>query len=96
MGGQDHTGAAVHPGQLLHRNGVADGIQPRSPVLLGVGNAHQAQLAQLADGLIGKLIGLVQRKGNGLDLLLGKGPDLGAQLLLRLGGLKQHGAFSSF
>ena len=36
----------------------------------------------------GELVGLVQREGDGLHLFLGKGPDLGAQLLMRLGGLE--------
>ena len=59
MGGEDYARAAVHTGQLLHRDGVAQGIKTGTAVLLGVGNAHPAQLAQLLDSLIGKLIVLI-------------------------------------
>ena len=50
---------AVHTGQLLHRDGVAQGIKTGTAVLLGVGNAHPAQLTQLLDSLLGKLIVLI-------------------------------------
>ena len=59
MGGEDNARAAVHTSQLLHRDGVAQGIQTGTAVLLGVGNAHPAQLPQLLDSLLGKLIILI-------------------------------------
>ena len=42
MGGEDYARAAVHTGQLLHRDGVAQSIKTGTAVLLGVGNAHPA------------------------------------------------------
>ena len=90
MGGEDDARTAVHTGQLLHRDGVAQGVQTGTAVLLGEGNAHPAQLTQLLDSLLGKLIVLIQQEGKRLDLLLRKGSDLGAQLLVRGCGLKQH------
>ena len=94
MGGQNHARAAVYPGQLLHGDGVANGIQPRAAVLLGAGDTHQAQLPQFFYGFGRKLIGLIQGEGDGLDLLFGEGADLGAQLFMRLGRLEQHVASS--
>ncbi len=49
----------LHTGQLLHRDGVAQSIKTGTAVLLGVGNAHPAQLTQLLDSLLGKLIVLI-------------------------------------
>ena len=88
VGGENDARAAVHPGQLLHGDGIADGVQPRAAVLLGIGDAHQAHLPQLLHCFGRELVGLIQREGDGLHLFLGKGPDLGAQLLMRLGGLE--------
>ena len=88
MGGKDHARAAVHTGQLLHRDGVTQGVKTGAAVLLGVRNAHPAQLTQLLDSLLGKLIVLVHQKCEGLDLLLRKAPDLRAQLFMRRRGLK--------
>ena len=96
MGGQDDARAAVHPGQLLHGDGVAQSVQPRAPVLLLIGQAHQAQLPHLLYGLSGELVVLVQHEGNGLDLRLGKLPYLGPQFLMLLCGLIQHTDSSSF
>ena len=91
VGRQDDAGAAVHPGELLHRDGVADDIQSGTAVLLGIGDAHEAHLPQLPDGLIGELVLLVHQEGLGLHLRLGEGPDLGPQGLVLFRGLEQHG-----
>ena len=90
MGGQDDTRAAVHPGQLLHRDGVAEHVKPSAAILLGIGNAHQPHPGQGFDGLGGETALLVHQDGVGLHLRLGKGADLGAQLLVGLCGLEQH------
>ena len=95
MGGEDNARAAVHTGQLLHRDGVAQGVQAGAAVLLGVGNAHPAQLTQFFDSLFGELVVLIHQKCEGLDLLLRKAPDLRAQLFVRRRGLKQHTGTSS-
>ena len=90
MGREDHARAAVHTSQLLHRDGVAQGVQAGAAVLLGVRNAHPAQLTQFFDSLFGELVVLIHQKCEGLDLLLRKTPDLRAQLFVRRRGLKQH------
>ena len=94
MGRQDDAGAAVHPGQLLYCDGVAQGVQPRAAVFPGEGDAHQAKLAQLADGIVGEFILLVQHESDGFDFLLSKSADFGPQFFMGLGGLKQHGVTS--
>ena len=91
VGRQNDAGTAIHPGELLHRDGIAQGIQTRASVLLGIGNTHQTQLSQFPNGLIGELIFLVHQKGLGFDLRLGKGTDFGPQGLVLLRGLEQHG-----
>ena len=95
MGREDDARTAVHTGQLLHRDGVAQGVQAGAAVLLGVRNAHPAQLTQLFDSLFGELVVLIHQKCEGLDLLLRKVPDLRAQLFVRRRGLKQHTGTSS-
>ena len=90
MGGEDHACAAVHTGQLLHRYGVAENVKARAAVFLGERQPQPAQLSHLLNSLVGKLVVLIQQEGKRLDLLLRKGPDLGAQLLVRGCGLKQH------
>ena len=35
MGGKDHARAAVHTGQLLHRDGVTQGVKTGAPYSLG-------------------------------------------------------------
>ena len=66
MGRQDDARAAVHPGQLLHGDGVAQGIQPGAAMLREEGDAHEAHLAQLPDGLVRELVLLVQHRRDGL------------------------------
>ena len=90
VGGEDDACAAVHPGQLFHGDGVAQGVAPHAAVFHGEGDAHPAQLAQLFHGLGGELVVLVQHECDGFDLFFCKGADPGAELLVGLGGLKQH------
>ena len=90
VGGEDHACAAVHTGQLLHRHGVAENVKARAAVFLGERQPQPAQLSHLLNSLVGKLVVLIQQEGKRLDLLLRKGSDLGAQLLVRGCGLKQH------
>ena len=90
VGGQNDAGAAVHPGKLLHGDGVAQHVQAGSAVFLGVGDAHEPQLGQLLHGLIRELVLLVQQESDGLDLVFRKLPDLGPQGLMRVCGLEKH------
>ncbi len=95
VGRQDHACAAVHPGQFLHSDGIAEHIQPCAAVLLFIGDSHEAHLSQFLHGLCGKLVLLVQLEGNGLDFRLRKLAYLCPQLFLGLGGLIVH-TLSSF
>ena len=90
VGGEDHACTAVHTGQLLHRYGVAENVKARAAVFLGERQPQPAQLCHLLNSLVGKLVVLIQQECKRLDLLLRKGSDLGAQLLVRGCGLKQH------
>ena len=90
VGGEDHARAAVHTGQLLHGDGIAENVKPRAAVLLGERQPQPAQLCHLFDRFVRELIVLIQQECKRLDFLLRKGSDLGAQLLVRGCGLKQH------
>ncbi len=90
MGGQNHACAAVHPGQLLHRDGIAHNVKPRAAVLLGIGDAHQPHLSQFFYGLGGETALLIHEDDVGLHLSLREGANLGPQLLVSLCGLEQH------
>ena len=86
MGRQDDPRPAVNPGQFLYGDGIAENVQAGAAVLLGIGNAHEAHLPQLTDRVLRELVLLVQQEGNGFDLLLRKGANLGTQgLVLRCG-----------
>ncbi|MPM13544.1 hypothetical protein SDC9_59901 [bioreactor metagenome] len=45
VGGQNYAGAPVHPGQFLHRDGIAGEVQPRAAKFLGKGDTHESQLS---------------------------------------------------
>ena len=90
VGGENDSRAAVHPGQLLHGDGVAQGVGPRALVLRAVGQAHQAQLSHLFHRLGREAVLLVQHKGNGLDLGLREFPDFRPEVFVGLRGLVQH------
>ena len=86
MGRQDDPRPAVNPGQFLHGDGIAENVQAGAAVLLGIGDAHEAHLPQLTDRILRELVLLVQQEGDGFDLLLRKGANLGTQgLVLRCG-----------
>ncbi|MPM96816.1 hypothetical protein SDC9_143981 [bioreactor metagenome] len=88
--GEDYPGSAVHPGELLHRDGIAHHVKAHAAVLLRIRNSHQSQLAQLPDGLAGKRVLLVQQKGQGLHFRFRELPDKRAQSLVIVCGPIQH------
>ena len=94
MGRKNDSRAAVNPGKLLHRDGVAQSVQPRAAVFHGVGNAHQPHLSQMPDCLVGKLVVLVKQEGDWLDFIFRELSDFGTELFMRRGCLKQHGSSS--
>ena len=96
VGGQNDAGAAVHPGQLLHGDGVAEHVQSAAAVLRVIGDAHQAHLPQLFNSLRGEAVLLVQLERDGFDLGLRESADLGTQSLMSFRGLIQHMIPSSF
>ncbi len=96
MGGQNHARAAVHPGQLLHRNRVTQHVKPRAAVFLGVRDPHQAHFAQLLDGFRREQVFLVHQERMGLDLSLNKRADFRTQRLMGFGCLEQHHTNTSF
>ena len=87
MGRQDDAGTAVHPGQLLHSDGVAEHIQSRAAVFGVIGNAHQAHFSQLFHSLGGEKIFLVQLERDGFDLGLCESANFGPQGLMGFRGL---------
>ena len=90
MGGEDDPRAAVHPGQFLHGDGIAQSVGPGALVLRAIGQAHQAQFPHLLHRLRGEAVLLVQHEGDGFDLGLRKFPDFCPEVLVGLGGLIQH------
>ncbi len=84
MGGKDHARAAVHTGQLLHRDGVTQGVKTgarRTP--WGKECPSQPSLPSFLTASSGNSLFWSIRKCEGLDLLLRKAPDLRAQLFVR-------------
>ena len=96
VGGEDDAGAAVHPAQLLHGDGVAEGVQSGAAVLGLIGDTHKAQLAHFRHSLPGEAVFLVQHERDGLDFRLREGTDLLAQSLVGFRGLIEHKIPSSF
>ena len=90
MGGEDDAGAAVHPAQLLHGDGIAEGVQSGAAVLGLIGDAHQSKLAHLFHSFCGEAVLLVQQEGDGLHFRLCKGTYLCPQFFMCLCGLIHH------
>jgi hypothetical protein len=60
----------VDPRQLLDRDGVGDGVRSAAAVLLGDRHAHQAELGELRDQVVGKTRLAVELLGHWCDALL--------------------------
>ena len=96
VGGENHACAAVHPGELLHSNGIAGGVQPCAAVLRGEWDTHQSHFRQTVYHFpAGEVVFLIPLEGIRLDFRLGIGPDLCAQRFMLLGRLEVHTVSSS-
>ena len=80
----------VHPGQLLDRQGVGEGVGAAAPVLLGEGDTHQPQLAHLGDDLVGEGLGPVELLRDRRDLGPGELPNRVAKQPLLVAQLEIH------
>ena len=58
--------------QLLHGDRVGEVVGAAAPVLLGVGHAHQTELAELLDDLVGEAVLAVELLRDRSHLLLGE------------------------
>src|SRR5690606_30020993 len=61
----DHARGGAAAADLLHGEGVRDVVRPCTAPLLRDGHAHQPELAELANGLHGKVVLLVPAPGVG-------------------------------
>jgi len=62
MCGKNDSCPAVHSGQLLHRDCIAEHIQPGAAVFLGIWNPHQSHFPQLLYRFRWKFIILIHQK----------------------------------
>ena len=65
----------VDPRELLDRDRVGERVAARAAPLLGERDAHQAELGQLRDELVGEAVLAVELLGDGRDSLLGELAD---------------------
>src|SRR5215203_652771 len=84
--------ARVDPRQLLDRDRVAEGVRAASAVLLGVWDAHQAELAQLADDRVREALLAVELLGHGAHLAVGEVAHEPPNLLLLFREVEVHAA----
>jgi len=85
-----HADARRAPAQLLAEDAEHRGVPGRSPVLLGVLDPVEAQLAHPAKQLGGNLAGGVDPVGDGEDLLLDERGHHPAELLVFVGEGDRH------
>ena len=78
--------------QLLDRDRVGERVGAAAAVLLGDGHAHQPELGELLDELVGEAVLAVELLGDGRDLLLGELPDRAADELVLFGEVEVHAA----
>ncbi len=69
MGGEGDAHRGVDAGELLDGEGVGERVGAAAPVLLGEGDAHQAELAHLGHELVGEGLGPVELLGHRRDLV---------------------------
>ena len=82
----------VDAGQLLDGDRVRERVAVRTSVLLGDRKAHEAELGELGDEVVGKATTLVQLRRDGLDALPGERADGIADELLLGSEVEVHGA----
>ena len=92
VGGDRDRHARVHARELLDHERVGERVGPAAAVLLGVGHAHQAQLAELGDDLVGEALLPVELLGHRLDLVLREVAREALDRLLLVGQVEVHAA----
>ena len=90
VGGHGDRHRRVDPGQLFHRECVGEDVAAAAAVLLGEGDAHQAEIAELLDDLVGEGLGAVQLFGDGRDLAHGEITDCLPEQALLVSQIKVH------
>ena len=89
----DGTGGRAGSGDLLHGDGLGDGVIAGAAQLLGISQAHQVLLAQSLDGLSGEAVVHVDLLGLGSQVALSPLTDGTAQGDLVLSILEIHNSF---
>ena len=90
VGAQRDGHRGVHPRELLHRQRVGQRVAARAAVLLGERDAHQVQLAQLGDQVVGDRLGPIQLLGHRRHLALGEVADGAADQLVVVREVEIH------
>ena len=84
----------VHARELLDRERVGERVAAATAVLLGEGDPHQVQRAELADDLVGEGLRAVELLGDRRDLALGELADGAADQLVIGREVEVHGGHS--
>ena len=80
----------VHARELLDGERVGERVAAAAAVLLGEGDAHQVQLPQLGDDLVGEGLRAVELLGDRRDLALGEFAHGAADQLVVGGEVEVH------
>ena len=92
MRGQRDGHARVDARDLLDGQRVGEVAGPAAAVLLGVGDAHQAELAELLHDLVGEAVLAVKVLGHRLHLAVREVAGQLLDLALLVGEIEDHGA----
>ena len=92
VGGHRDGHAGVDARELLDHERVAQVVGAAPAVLLGVGDPHQPELAELLDDRVGKALGAVELLGHRLDLARGEVAREVADGLLLVAEVEVHRA----
>jgi len=96
LGAQRRVGAerdghgGVDARELLDGQRVGQRVGARAAVLLGKGNAHEVQLAELGNQLVGDGLGAVELSGHRRHLALGELPHRAPDQLVVVGEVEVH------
>ncbi len=94
--GERDRDARIDPRELLDDDRVRQVAGVRAAVLLGVGDAHQPELAELRDDLVREPLLAVELLGDGLHLLLREVAHQAADVLLFVGQVELHEARGAY
>ena len=88
--GDRDADARVHARELLDRERVGEVAGAAAAVLLGVGDAHQAEFAELLHDLVREALGAVELLRDRLYLALRRNPDQALDVALLVGQIEVH------